>query len=242
MTEPLLRCEGLQLHRGGKPVLHQIDLEVLPGQVIGLIGRNGAGKSSLLEALLGFHHLSAGTVTAWGMPVRQLPAEHKRRIGLVTQRDELLEGLTGEQQLRLIASFYPDWDRALVDRLSASWALPLQRRISTWSLGQRQRLAIVLALAAGPDLLVLDEPVASLDPLARAQFLLEMRTLIADQGRAVIISSHIVSDLEAMVNQVWLLDQGVLRWSGAISEIGELIGPGADAPASLEQVFRSVIR
>jgi len=239
--EPLLTCQDLSLSRGGQTVLREVNLQVNPGDVIGLIGRNGAGKSSLIESLLGFHTLDHGSVRLWDTPVRELQAQHKRRIALVTQRDELMEGLTGNQQITLISSFYDNWDAELTQRLLSTWELPTTRPIRSYSLGQRQRLAIVLALAARPQLLVLDEPVASLDPLARSQFLGEMRELIADPQRAVIISSHIVGDLEAMVNRVWLLDHGRMRWAGAIDDIGELSTTLGDEPVSLEQVFRQVI-
>lgn len=143
--QPILRCAGLKLVRGGREILHGIDLQVSPGEVIGLIGRNGAGKSSLLESLLGFHPLEEGSVELWGRAVRALDARHKRRIALVTQRDELLDGLTGDQQIRLISSFYPNWDHALVQRLVGSWELPTGRAIRSYSLGQRQRLSIILS-------------------------------------------------------------------------------------------------
>ena len=237
----MISCRGLRLHRGQLEVLRGIELEVRPGQIIGLIGRNGAGKSTLIETLLGFHQPGAGKVELWGTAARSLRSPLKQRIALVSQRDELMEGLTGQQQIALIAAFYPRWDGALVARLTESWELPLSRPIRSYSLGQRQRLAIVLALASRPQLLVLDEPVASLDPLARAQFLTEMRSLIADPERAVIISSHIVSDLEALVNWVWLLDQGQLKWSGPIDQIGTLM-PDGDQSASLERVFSQVVR
>lgn len=230
-TPCLMRAQGLAVRRGGRLVLDDVSVALHAGDAVGLLGRNGAGKSTLLESLLGFHPPSHGRVECFGRPVLQLRAADKQCIAYVAQADELVEGLSGQQQLALIASFHPRWDQALATRLAGQWALPLPRRIRQWSPGQRQRLAIVQALAARPQLLVADEPVASLDPLARAEFLVELAQLLRDRDCALLISSHIVSDLQPLVNRAWVLAEGRLLFDG----------PVGDGAADLVELFARTV-
>jgi ABC-2 type transport system ATP-binding protein len=148
--------------------------------VVGVLGKNGAGKTTLLELLLGFTPAMSGSVSLFGHDSYRLSGALKARVGFVPQQDELLGHLRVDQQLRVIASFYPKWDHELVRRLTCAWELEPAQRIMTMSVGQRQRLSILLALGHRPDLLILDEPVASLDPIARRQFLEEIVDLAAD--------------------------------------------------------------
>jgi ABC-2 type transport system ATP-binding protein len=195
-------------------VLQDISTEVRPGDVIGVIGKNGAGKTTLLETLLGFSPPSAGSAQIFGEDCLGMSAAVKARIGFVPQSDELLPTLTGKRQIALTSIFYPNWDQALIDRLAAEWEVPLDRRTYHLSGGERQKLSTLLALGNRPDLLVLDEPVASLDPLARRRFLQQLLEIAGDPRRAVIFSSHIVSDLERVANRIWIVKDGRLLWDG----------------------------
>lgn len=215
-------ARAVSLSRSGRVVLDDVSVSVGFGDIVGVLGLNGAGKTTLLETLLGFHVPDSGSIELFGCPVLELGGGLKRRIGFVPQRDELLDGLRGRDQVRLIASFYPDWDAELVDRLVGAWDLPLERPVRELSLGQRQKLSIILALAPHPELLVLDEPVASLDPLARRRFLEELTALACEQRRAILFSSHIVGDLQGLVNKVWMVDRGRIRWQGDATAFGNL--------------------
>jgi ABC-2 type transport system ATP-binding protein len=144
----------------------------------------------------------------------QMSAATKARIGFVPQQDELLPTLTGHKQLALNGCFYDNWDHALLERLAREWEVPLDRRSGTLSGGERQKLSTLIALGNQPDLLVLDEPVASLDPLARRRFLQQLLEIAGDATRAVIFSSHIVSDLERVANRIWIMRDGNLLWDG----------------------------
>lgn len=240
MSDAMINVNQLSLQRDGKPVLTDISTTVHAGDIIGVLGKNGAGKTTLLETLLGFHAPTAGSVQVFGCAARAMRDTEKLRIGFVPQQDELLDGLTGDEQVRLIASFYPRWDHALLQRLREQWQLPLQQRIRTLSGGQRQKLSIVLALCAQPDLLVLDEPVASLDPLARQQFLDEMLQHASRPNRAVVFSSHLIADLDGLINQVWIIDNGRLRWQGPVADAH--LAVNGVAPLTLAAVFQRLLQ
>jgi ABC-2 type transport system ATP-binding protein len=218
-----LSASGLTKDFAGRPVLRGIDGSVRAGDVVGLLGANGAGKTTLIELLLGFSLPNEGHAQLFGADAVAADAASKQRIGFVPQVDELISILTGRQYLELIASFYPRWDSALVEKLAREWSLELGRRISSYSVGQRQKLSIVSALAHSPDLLVLDEPVASLDPLARRQFLQQIVATSAEERRAVLFSSHIVSDVERLANVIWILKDGQLVWQGDLDSLKDSV-------------------
>jgi ABC-2 type transport system ATP-binding protein len=208
---------------GARRVIDDLNFEVSPGDVVGVLGKNGAGKTTLLELMLGFTPPSGGDVRLFGHPSAVLPGNVKSRVGFVPQQDELLDALSVGEQLRVIASFYPRWDGTLVERLCAEWGLDLKARIKSLSVGERQKLSILLAFGHQPDLLVLDEPVASLDPLARRQFLEQLVEVSTDSQRAIIFSSHIVSDIERLANRIWILKDGRLDWQGDLDSLKESI-------------------
>jgi ABC-2 type transport system ATP-binding protein len=203
----------------GRAVLGGISTTVRAGDVVGVIGKNGAGKTTLLETLLGFSPPTTGSARIFGEDSLTMSGATKERIGFVPQQDELLPTLTGRHQLSLIGSFYKQWDSALTEHLAAEWEVSLNRAASALSGGERQKLSTLLALGNRPDLLVLDEPVASLDPLARRQFLRQLLEIAGDAHRAVIFSSHIVSDLERVANRIWIVKDGQLLWDGETEQL-----------------------
>ena len=139
------------------------------------------------------------------------------------QQDELVNQLKVADQIGVISSFYPRWDDALVARLCAEWGVDSRQRIKGMSVGQRQKLSILLALGHRPDLLILDEPVASLDPIARRQFLEQIVEVAADGSRSVVFSSHIVSDVERLANKIWILKDQRMYWQGDFDSLKESI-------------------
>jgi ABC-2 type transport system ATP-binding protein len=232
-------ANGLGKSFGARTVLNDLSFSVAPGEVVGVLGKNGAGKTTLLELILGFTPANTGGVQVFGHESRGLPAEVKARIGFVPQQDELLDQLTVADQLRLIASFYPRWDDSLMASLCQKWQVDREARIKRMSVGERQKLSILTALGHRPDLLVLDEPVASLDPVARRLFLEELVDVAADGRRAVVFSSHIVSDIERLANRIWILKNGRLEWQGDLDSLKESIvrvhlHATTELPAALE--------
>jgi ABC-2 type transport system ATP-binding protein len=206
-----------------KAILRDISINASPGDVVGIIGKNGAGKTTLLDVLLGFSPATSGSSRLFGSDSFSLPAAVKKRIGFVPQQDELLESLTGVQQLALNASLQSHWNRSLIDRLVKDWSIPIASRVKVLSAGERQKLSTVLALGHEPELLVLDEPAASLDPLARRQFLQEILELAASPTRTILFSTHIVSDLERVANQIWIVKEGTVVWQGALDTLKESV-------------------
>ena len=208
---------------GKRTILSNISVAASAGDVVGIIGKNGAGKTTLFDVLLGFSPPTAGRSALFGSDSFSLSADLKSRIGFVPQQDELLDQLTGAQQLGLSAALQSHWNRALVDRLVQDWRVPVGQPVKALSAGERQKLSTLLALGHEPDLLVLDEPASSLDPLARRQFLQELLTLASSPTRTVLFSTHIVSDLERVANQIWILRDGALVWQGSLDALKESV-------------------
>jgi ABC-2 type transport system ATP-binding protein len=223
MSERVAAAKNLTKSFGAKVALQGVSAEVAAGDIIGVLGKNGAGKTTLLEVLLGFSPPSEGSAEIFGDDCLALSAATKGRIGFVPQQDELLGMLNGKQQLAITAAFHANWNHGLIDRLVAEWGVPLDRRLQTLSVGERQKLSVLTALGHQPDLLVLDEPVASLDPIARRQFLTQLFDIAESRTRAVLFSSHIVSDLERAANKVWIIKDGRLHWQGEIDALKESV-------------------
>jgi len=199
--------------RFGRTVaLDRVSLEVRTGSIVGLLGANGAGKSTLLRHLIGMLLPDSGSCLTLGCEARALAAEHLARIGYVHQDAQLLDWMTVRQFVRYVSAYYPSWNTALEERLLAESELTSGARIGTLSPGQRQRLALIIAIAFEPELLLLDEPAAALDPLARMRFLDLLISLIQDGQRTIVISSHILSDVEKVIDHVVIMDHGrILR-------------------------------
>jgi len=223
MAEHVIRTESLAKNIDGRAVLRDFTVDVPAGQVVGLVGKNGAGKSTLFDLLLGFALPSSGRSSLFGVDSAALPAAARARIGFVPQSDELVGLMTGTQQLGLMASLHRGWDQALVDRLARDWELPLARRIGTLSGGERQKLSTLCALGHKPDLLVLDEPAASLDPVARRRFMQEILAIAGESTRTLLYASHIVADLERVASHIWVLREGRLVWQGELDALKESV-------------------
>lgn len=208
-----IQAEGLTLRYQGSTVLSHVNLRVPAGAVVGLVGRNGAGKSTLLRCLVGLTAPNAGRCVLLGAPALDLPDAVRERLGYGAQTPDLFDWLSGEQHLRRFSALYPGYDERRALMLAARLDLPLGVRASRLSGGDQQKLSVLLALSHDPDLLILDEPVASLDPIARRNF---MRSLFerraADAApRTVLISSHLLTDLERVVTHVAFLREGRLQ-------------------------------
>ncbi len=205
----------------GSNVLTGVDLVLTPGSVLGLIGRNGAGKSTLIRAMLGLLQPLAGSAYVFGEPALKLSDAVKERIAYVPQQPEALAWLTTQQMLDYVGRFYPRWDTAFAKSTVERWKIPSNKVMAKLSPGERQRVDLIRALASRPELLVLDEPAAALDPVARRELLREIALRAGDAGTTVLFSTHIVSDLERVASEVAFLHEGKLLMRCSVDETKE---------------------
>ena len=222
MTDPLSLSNVAVGYRRRRPVLDDLTLAVRAGSITGLLGRNGAGKTTLIHTALGLRKAWDGRALLFGHAAWTAPRPVRRRIGFVPQQFLDFHWLTPSQCIDLVAPFHDHWDPQLVADLRARWALPDQR-IGTLSPGMRQCVAVLLAVGHRPDLLVLDEPVAMLDPGARRDFLRTIGDLNAGAGQAVLLSSHICSDVERICSDVAILHGGRIVLHGGIDDLKESV-------------------
>ncbi|MFN8767673.1 MAG: ABC transporter ATP-binding protein [Lysobacteraceae bacterium] len=212
MTPPLA-CRGLGVTFEHHVVLADVCLEVRAGSVLGLIGRNGAGKTTLIRSLLGLQSPGAGEARLFGAPATAVDDVIRQRLGYVAQSSDAFQWMTVRDLLAVVGACYRRWDREWVDAMLDRWSLDAGARVSTLSPGERQRLALVRAMAHSPELLVLDEPASALDPVGRRELLREIVQRAGQQGTTVLLSTHIVSDLERVASDIALLDAGRLLLS-----------------------------
>ena len=243
---PALLCRDLTLRRGRwkMPVLDRIDLALPEGAVLGLAGRNGAGKTSLIECLVSLAVPDHGECRLLGEPSTSLGDAVRDRLGYVAQTPDLFGWLSGEQHLRRFAAVYSGFSERRALELALRLSLDLATPAGRLSLGDQQKLSVVLALAHDPDLLILDEPVASLDPVSRREF---MRSLFErrwrNQGpRTVLISSHLLSDLQRVVTHVAFIREGRLQlmdeWDALAEHIRLLELPVGHSALPLQVLHR----
>jgi ABC-2 type transport system ATP-binding protein len=220
-----LRTEQLTKRYGRRTALDRCTLDVPAGHVVGLVGPNGAGKSTLLQLACGLLDPTAGRIETLG----ERPASGSPRVGFVAQDTPVYGGLTVAEHLRLGAHLNPSWDATLAERRIAQVGLDPAQRAGKLSGGQRAQLALTVAAAKRPELLLLDEPVAALDPLARRTFLQGLMELTAESGMSVIMSSHLVADLERVCDHLIVLVGSRVQIAGDVDEMlaghHRLVGP-----------------
>jgi ABC-2 type transport system ATP-binding protein len=208
--ESPLAVTGLAHCYEGSNVLTGVDLALSPGSVLGLIGRNGAGKSTLIRAMLGLLVPLAGDARVFGEPALRMSDGAKARLAYVPQQPEALGWLSATQMLDYVGRFYPRWDARFATKTLERWKISPNKLLAKLSPGERQRVDLIRALASQPELLVLDEPAAALDPVARRELLREVALRAGESGTTVLFSTHIVSDLERIASDIAFLHEGRL--------------------------------
>lgn len=234
----MLEAKGLTKSFDGKTILNSVDLTLEKGQILGLLGVNGAGKTTLIHTLLGLHKPESGAANAFDQTAWDMPVKHKQRIGFVAQSFDALPTMKVSKYLQFIGRYYDNWQDSTVTELLAKWQIDPKARLGKLSGGQKQRLAIICAIAHNPDVLVLDEPAASLDPAARRQLMADLVELNAESDKTILLSSHIVSDIERICSHVAILHQGSIRYAGELDELKDSVAKlrivgQAPLPASL---------
>lgn len=231
----IIESVGLAKRYGRRWALRECTLSIPEGKVVGLVGPNGAGKSTLLHLAVGLLAPSAGTITVLGGRPGSDQAQ-VAKVGFVAQDTPVYGHLSVANHLRMGEYVNASWDRAFASGRIRQLGLDPRQRAGSLSGGQRAQLALLLAVAKRPELLVLDEPLASLDPLARREFLQSLMEVVASQGVSVVLSSHLVVDLERVCDHLVVLAASRIRLAGEVADLlaehVRLSGPRRD-PTSL---------
>ena len=214
----VLQAEGLGKRYRRRWALTDCTLGIPSGRIVGLVGPNGAGKTTLLNIAVGLLAPTRGHIDVLGAPPARGPAE-LARVGFMAQETPTYSTLSVADHLRMGAHLNPGWDRELAEGRIAQLGLDPAQRAGKLSSGQRAQLALTVAVAKRPQLLILDEPVASLDPLARREFLQSLMEVVADQGITVVLSSHLVADLERVCDHLIILVASRVRLAGDLDRL-----------------------
>lgn len=193
-----------------------LDLQVRPGEIYGFLGVNGAGKTTTIRMLMGILAPDGGTIEMLGRATRRTTLRQKRHIGYVSQEQVFYPWMTAQDLGRFVGGFYPTWDRQEFARLLQIMEVPPDRKVSALSGGMKAKLALALALAPRPALLILDEPTAGLDPVARREFLDIITHQARNHQRTTFFSSHLLPEVERTADRVGIIHQGRMRFEGSL--------------------------
>lgn len=217
--EPAIAAQNLsKSFRKGAVAVNGLDLAIAPGVVYGLIGRNGAGKTTTLRLLMGLLKPDSGTARVLGADLWEASSVHRQRVAYVSQSQQSPDWMSVTDLGRYARRFYTRWDPDLAADLARRWELPTQLPTGRMSGGQQRLAAILVALAARPDVLLLDEPAAGLDPIAREWLNTCLVETLLQTGCTILLSSHLISDLERLATHVGIMDRGRIVQSGEVED------------------------
>jgi ABC-2 type transport system ATP-binding protein len=221
MTAIVLRTERLTKRYGALDALHELNLEVSPGAVVGYLGPNGAGKTTTIRLLLGLIRPTAGRAEIFGLDCWQQAVEAHTRLAYVPGEENLWPGLTGAETLHLMGRVHGRVDETYRDELVARFDLDVSKKVRAYSRGNRQKVVLIAALMTRAPLLLLDEPTSGLDPLMEQVFRESVREA-REHGQTVFLSSHSLSQVEALCDRVAILRAGKLIEHGSLAEMRHL--------------------
>src|SRR5262245_44112044 len=215
----VIEIEALSRRFGAKLALDRVSIQVPRGAVFGLVGANGAGKTTLIKHVLGLLRAQCGSVRIFGRDPTIDPPGVLGRIGYLAEENDLPGWMRVGELLRYMQAFYPKWDETYTEELRQAFELDLSARVRNLSKGQRARAGLLVALAHRPELLVLDEPSSGLDPIVRRDILGAIIRTIADEGRTVLFSSHLLNEVERVADSVAMINQGKIVFSAALDDV-----------------------
>lgn len=216
---PAIQLRGVTKRFGQQIVLDNVSIEVSPGQVYGLLGPNGAGKSTIIKILVGLMKPNGGDVQVFGMGVLEDHSRVKERIGYVPELQRIYQWMRVSEVIAFARGLFRDWDDGLCGELLDRYTIPLGKKVRQLSKGMATKLGLLVALCHKPDVLVLDEPMSGLDPVARDEFLDHITSAICSDQLAVLLSSHLLSDVQRVADTVGILRDGRLIVQRSVEEL-----------------------
>jgi len=244
MNPAIISIKNMTKSYQEKTVLNSLNWHIQKGDIIALLGKNGAGKSTLLETIMNLRELDSGELRLWDNNWHKLPQNKREKIAFVAQDTAGFEWMRVKDFLTYLGSFFPTWDHQYCDKLRDRWDLDPNQKVGDLSGGQAQILHVIQALSVKPELLILDEPVAHLDPNMRRGFISELIELACEMETTAIFSSHIISDLERVANKVALLNEGTIEFYHEVELLKSSIAHikiAADEPLEQTDYFAEVV-
>jgi ABC-2 type transport system ATP-binding protein len=215
----VIDISGLSRKFGSKTALDDVSLRIPRGRVFGLVGENGAGKTTLIKHILGLLKAEAGSVRVFGLEPVASPAQVLARIGYLSENRDVPPWMRVHELLRYTQAFYPTWDAAYAEQLRIQFGLSSAAKIKTLSRGENAKVGLLLALAFRPELLVLDEPSSGLDPVVRRDILEAIIRTVADEGRTVLFSTHLLEEVERVADEIAMMFHGRIVLRGPLDEV-----------------------
>ena len=215
----VLEARGLKRHYGNVPAVDGVDLNVRSGEIYGFLGINGAGKTTTIRMLMGIIAAEAGSMQLLGETTRRTTIKQKQQIGYVSQEQNFYPWMTCRGLGRFVGSFYPTWDRQEFRRLLELFEIPESRRVSQLSGGMKAKLALAMAIAPHPELLILDEPTAGLDPVARRDFMEIIVAQARQHQRTTFFSSHLIDEVERCADRIGIIHLGRMKFEGELKAL-----------------------
>lgn len=219
----VIETSDLHKHYGAVEALRGLSLAVPAGSICGFLGRNGAGKTTTIKVLLGMARATSGTARVFGVPAGSDigGVDVRRRIGFVSDDKDLYDYMTVAETIRFTAAFFPRWRADLEQRYLRSFDLPTDRKVKALSRGTRTKLALLLALCRGAELLILDEPTSGLDPAMTEEVLQALIGHVANEEMTVFFSSHQIAEVDQIADRVAIVDRGRVVVSGSLDDVRE---------------------
>jgi ABC-2 type transport system ATP-binding protein len=236
MLAPVIDIANVTRRFGEKTALDSVSLSFPRGGVYGLVGANGAGKTTLIKHILGLLKAESGSVRIFGLDPVAEPVSVLSRLGYLSEDNDLPGWMRVDELIRYSRAFYPNWDDAYAEELRRAFALEPAAKIKDLSKGQKSRAGLLVALAYRPELLVLDEPSSGLDPIVRRDILGAVLRTIADEGRTVLFSSHLLDEVEQVADHVTMIREGTIVMSAPLEDIKR-----SHSGRSLDQIFVSLV-